>query len=292
MTGRRTELQPDDIELLRVLAGPFLLLNHRQIASLFPHRSQAALRKRLKKLARHGFLARREPEDPFGEATLEAYFLGPAAAALSEGTHDPRIGSQIHQARTISDIALPHLRLVSWIQIKFATAGRDYPDYGLDAWIPQYAPFWQILNRHGLAVQPDGYARYAKNRLTFHAFIEADRATYRGLHVEKKLRAYVRYAESGLARDHFSASAFRVLFVTDTTRRRDALLEAMSAFPSDLFWVSLRTDFLGESLFAPYWRSAGSSAPHSLDEPPTPVAPAPRLPADAPHSPPGDPGAP
>lgn len=288
---RRVRIQPDDIELLRLLAGPFLLLNHRQIAELFPHRSAEWLRRRLKRLARDGFLGRREPEDPLAESMLEGYYLGHRAVEiLSDESRERPLESQVRQARSISDIALPHLRLVTWIQVKFAMAGHHYPDYQLQAWIPQYAPFWGVLNRHGLAVQPDGYARYLKRGLTFHIFIEADRATYRGQHVEKKLRAYARYADSGLARDHFAAPAFRVLFITENTPRREALLDATSRFPPDLFWVTLRTDFLAEPLFAPYWRSAASTAPRSLDEPSSLAGPAPEaagtydvLPPPPPH---------
>ena len=271
------DLQPDDHELIRLLGGTFLMLDDRQVGDLFPHRSPRAFKERRVKLVRAGYLNLRHP-DEIARPGNHLYYLGPAGQkVLDPESRDPKIVSRIKKARSFSDADLAHLYLANWIQIKFMAARQHYSDFELVSWIPQYAPLWLMLNRHGLSVRPDGFARYAKNSRTFHAFIEVDRNTYRS-ELHRKFEGYYRYAQSGRSSAHLSAPHFRVLFVTISRSRVKALLRLASSYPADLFWITTVENFFAKPLFEPCWRSPSSSCLHGLDEPTEPLP----LPPDPP----------
>src|SRR5260370_40225295 len=71
----KLELQPDDLEILRLLNQDFLLLTNEQIRQFFPNRSQRAIDGRLQKLIKAGYLSVRYP----GKLTLRlsrpSYYL-------------------------------------------------------------------------------------------------------------------------------------------------------------------------------------------------------------------------
>jgi len=268
----KIKLQPDDVELIRLLGATFLLLDRSHIAQLFPHRSERALNIRLTQLVRAGFLNRRQPRDFFLDPRKPLYYLGSTGQRiLDPDSNDPKIRSRLKQARDFSDTALPHFHFSTSIHVKFFAARRQYPDFDLITWIPQYAPIWAILNRHGFPLRPDGYLHYAKKPLTYHTFIEADRGTYRGQHLRKKLNAYHRYALSGRSMQHFSTPHFRVLFITETPSRAKYLVKLASPYPPDLFLVTTRQLFFSQPLFHPHWSSHSSTCFHSLDEPTEPL---------------------
>ena len=262
---RENNLQPDDMRLIKLLGGTFLFLHEKQIFELFPDRSAGWFRRRLKKLVQDGWLDVRELGD---EWTLPHYHLGRRGQnVLDPDSKNPKIQGRLTQARKFGDSELPHLQFSNWIHIKFGMASRDYDDYELVSWIPQYARLWNVLDSHGLSVQPDGYAHYRKSGREFHAFIEADRVRYRGEPMRRKLQGYWRYAVSERAEEHFSARGFRVLFVTEGQRRAKELLKATLTYPPQLFWVSARGEFQSNPLFHAHWKEHSSPVPHSLDEP-------------------------
>ena len=274
--GGKIHLQPDDVKFIRLLGGTFLLLDEAQAAELFGHRSSDWFRRRLKKLARDQWVNVREPDD---ERKVRFFYLGRRGQELLDpDSRNVKIQGRIKQARKFSEGELPHLRFVNSVHIKFGAAGRDYKDYELVSWIPQYAALWRALNADGLPVRPDGYAHYRKSGRDFHTFIEADRGSYRGEPVRKKLEGYWRYAASGRSVDHFSTSGFRVLFVTKSARRAKELIRAMSSYPSELFWVSVREEFLSQPLFHPHWQEHSSRVARSLDEPVEPLPEPPETP--------------
>jgi len=271
------DLQPDDRQLIRLLGGTFLLLDDRQVGELFPGRSPKAFKERCARLVRAGYLNVRHPHEITRLGNI-LYYLGPAGQKLLDPESQiPKVGSRAKQARSFSDADVPHLYLANCVQIKFMAARRQYSDFELVSWIPQYAPLWMMLNRHGLAVRPDGFVRYGKNSRTFHAFIEVDRNTYRS-HLPRRFEGYHRYAQSGRSGAHLSAAHFRVLFITVSQSRMNALLRLASTYPPDLFWVTTVKEFLARPLFEPQWRSPSSSCLHGLDEPTAPVPLPPDLP--------------
>lgn len=265
--GSKVQLQPYDVELVRLLGGPFRLLTREQIETLLPGRSKGALNLRLGKLVEAGVLNVRE-----NECGLRFYYLGWfGVKVLDPEGRDERIQRRIKETRTYSDGKLPHLQFVTWVQMKFFTAGREYKDYELVSWIPENAALWNELKKHGLSGEPDGYGEYVKSGTKFHVFAEADRGRYWGEPVRRKLEAYRRYAVSGLSMEHFSADAFRVLFITESKGRAKGLLRRLRSYPADLFWVSHNQDFFKRGLFDAYWTCHGSDVGHSLDEPVDPL---------------------
>lgn len=174
----KIRLQPDDRKLVRLLSDPFLLLSEKQILELFGGRPERSLTRRLSELEGAGVVNVREIDNFFGDAKDPFYYIGSEGVKIEEAaSKNAKIQDRIRQARKVRDGALAHLRFANWIHIKFGTARREYEDYELVTWIPQYAPLWNVLNEHGLSVQPDGYAHYRKGGRDFHVFLEAERGS-------------------------------------------------------------------------------------------------------------------
>lgn len=263
-------LQPDDREIVRLLSKEFLLLITEQICQLFPMRPVRALNRRLEKMVRAGFLYRRHPAT-FGMNTRRvAYYVAPKASQLFDSVSESSLRLRSRRARYFSETAIPHLVFANSVQIKFHTASREYPDYQVEKWIPQYNPLWSNLAGSGVDVQPDGFVKFRKADRTFLCFIEVDRATYRGTHLDNRLSLYARYAfhdDPTSATSDFKHPRFRVLFITEGQKRPTRLLDRLHKYHPDLFWVASWLDFSSHLLFESYWRTHDSSPPHCLDEP-------------------------
>ena len=261
------QLQPADIELVRLLREDFVLLTRSQICELFPGRSIRRTNFRLRKLRQAAYLSRRYPAGML-VPKIPLYYIGPRAAeALSRDPRDPGVLSRRKQALQLRDASLPHLLLVNSVHIKFLSASRHYSDFELLSWIPQYDSVWQTLNQYGFPLRPDGYGEYRKELLTLRFFLELDRGTERGRALHNKLAAYTEYARSGRFEEHFSASGFRVLFIPPTLRRARQLLRAISSHNPDLFWVTPADQFFHQPLFDPHWQCPNSDILYSLDIP-------------------------
>jgi len=291
MTQPGLILQPDDRALLHLLGEKFLLLNAAQIQRLFPHRSPRALKARLKKLMAARFLNQRFIESDARLFRPEPlYYLGLEGQTIVDPDRsNKKVQSRVKDARNVTSAGVAHMLLADSIQVTFLRATAEYPDYELVDYIPHYDPVWKKLAEHGFPFRPDGYAEYAKNGRTFHCFVEADRGTYRGSHLRRRLDIYRAYARSGTFSVHFSTrTRFRVLFIAPSRGRARSLSRAMSADDTELFWISARHDFESQPLFHPYWLSHVRHAPHSLDEPtdqiPDPPLPIPSVPPSLPKS--------
>jgi hypothetical protein len=260
--------QPDDLQILRLLAKEFLLLTNEQIYQFFAPRPRRALYRRLDKMVSSGYLYLRYP-GPFAMAAPRpAYYVAPKTAEVLTQVSVEQLRLRSQRARDFSETALPHLVFANSVHIKFYTAVRHYPDYHLEKWIPQYNPLWSHFANSDFAVQPDGFAKLRKADRTFLYFIEVDRATYRGAHLDKRLSFYANYAFSGPdSPDDFKHPRFRVLFITEGPKRATELLKRFGKYHPDLFWVASWADFSSHSLFDFYWRTHASSPAHALDEP-------------------------
>src|SRR6266403_351653 len=79
-----------DLELIRLLASPFVLLSRKQMQALFPQRSSSNIRYRLHRLKSQGFISSRLFPAHYDVPKLPLYFVGPKAAeALSLEPSDP-----------------------------------------------------------------------------------------------------------------------------------------------------------------------------------------------------------
>ena len=264
------ELQPDDFEILRLLNQDFLLLTNEQICQFFPNRSRRAIDGRLQKLTKAGFLSLRYPSNLLLKLSRPSYYLASKAARiLGADPSDNNVRSRSQRGRDFSDGALFHLFFANMIQIKFQIAGNDDPDYWLQSWIQQYDPVWARLNRDGFRLRPDGLAKVWKGNRRFLYFVEADRGSYRGKHLEKRLVLYARHASKHPlpAPFEFKHPRFRVLFIAESPNRAKRLLKACAPYHPDLFWVTSWEKFSGELLFHPHWQTHDSATLRALDEP-------------------------
>src|SRR5712692_712584 len=264
------ELQPDDLEILRLLNQDFLLLTNEQIRQFFPNRSRRAIDGRLQTLSKAGYLSLRYPGKLFLRLNRPSYYLATKAARiLTRDTSDKQLRLRSQRSRDFSDTALPHLFFTNMVQIKFQTAGNQYPDYQLKSWIQQYDPVWGRLNREGFHLRPDGLAKVWKGDRRFLYFIEADRGTYRGKHLQKRLALYARHASKypHPTTFEFKHPRFRVLFIAESANRATRLLKTFAIYHPDLFWVTSWDQFSEEPLFHPHWRTCDSITFHALDEP-------------------------
>ena len=272
MSESRNALHPlltsYDLELLRVLAGDFVLLTRQQICQLFPDRSVRNTNYRLHKLIESGYVSRRFYPSVSLTPKVPLYYLGTKAAeALGFQPDAPEILARRKQALQLRDGAIPHFLLVNSVHIKFLTATRDYPDYELHSWIHQYDSLWRILNDHAFPLRPDAYAEFSKDSYTVRVFLELDRGTERGPAIRNKLTEYHQYALSGLFQEHFSAPNFRVLFITNTDRRLRHLVRHMTHYESDIFWTTTTRCFFDHPLFHPCWSLPRSDVLNSIAMP-------------------------
>ena len=266
--GNDMVLQPDDLQILRLLSKEFLLLTSEQIYQLFPTRPPRALNRRLANMVRRGFLHLRYPGTFVAAAPRRLYYVTPKAAeALPATSSADQLRFRSRRARDFTDTDLPHLTFANFVQIKFHIAASTYPDYQLQKWIPQYSSLWSNLATSHFSVQPDGFAKLQKAGRTFLYFIEVDRSTYRGKHLDKRLSFYANYAFASHNPPDFKHPRFRVLFITETGRRATELLTRLRNHHPDLFWVASWNEFSSHPLFHPYWRTCASSRLHALDDP-------------------------
>src|SRR5437667_3617411 len=264
------ELQPDDLEILRLLKQDFLLLTSEQICQFFPNRSRRAINGRLEKLIKAGYLSLRYPGKLFLRLNRPSYYLATKAIRIlrtDPSDKQPLLRSQ--RSRDFNDTALLHLLFTNAVQIKFQTAGDQYPDCQLESWIQQYDPVWARLNRDGFHLRPDGLAKVWKGDRRFLYFIEADRGTYRGKHLEKRLALYARYSSKHPypTTFEFKHPRFRVLFIAESPNRATRLLKTFAPYHPDLFWVTSWDPFSQQPLFEPHWRTCDSTTLRALDEP-------------------------
>ena len=88
------------------------------------------------------------------------------------------------------------------------------------------------------SLKPDGYLEVQTSQKTVAAFLEFDLG-HESLTVWKgKVEAYLRYAVSGEFEGVFHQPQFRVIVVTDTERRREALRRATAPITDKIFWFS------------------------------------------------------
>ena len=108
---------------------------------------------------------------------------------------------------------------------------------------------------------PDGYAEMQTPAKRIAAFLEFDLG-HENLTVWKaKARSYVRYAKSGEFERTFHLPHFRVLVVTTSDRRVEAIRRAVSAITDKIFWLAAMDAIRDQGLWAPLWHRPGVNQP-------------------------------
>lgn len=130
----------------------------------------------------------------------------------------------------------------------------------------RWLAFFEPL-RQNLRLIPDGYFELNFPLGTLAAFLEVDLG-HESLKVWKeKVRGYLQYALSGESLERPQARRFRVLILTTTDRRLQAIRQAVAQSTQKIFWFATLDAFRRLGLFAPIWlRPAGDQRQPLLKE--------------------------
>jgi hypothetical protein len=105
----------------------------------------------------------------------------------------------------------------------------------------------------GLRLVPDGYFEVRTPDVVISAFLEVDLGN-EGLAIWKeKVRNYLRYAASGNFQEHFSQPQFRVLVITNTEQRMEAIRRVVRGFTEKILWFSTFAAIRNDGLWGPVW---------------------------------------
>jgi protein involved in plasmid replication-relaxation len=139
---------------------------------------------------------------------------------------------------------------------------REIPlgDTRLDRWDIFHGP----IDSQG-SLRPDGYFEIQSSQKTVPAFLEFDLAHENLLIWKVKLHKYLRYAVSGEFERGFHQPQFRVIVVTDSERRREALRRSTAAVTDKIFWFTTTDSIHRDGFWSPIWfRPRGDHKPVSL----------------------------
>jgi hypothetical protein len=135
------------------------------------------------------------------------------------------------------------------------------------SWLNEYA----FLNtcqtaKVPLAVmpRPDGYGRYAINRLLYHFCLELDTGSESLRRLRRKLELYQLAQSSGYFRKLFKLSRLTVLIVTTSSGRAASLAARLPQSPSLRVLVGTLTEVTQNPLFGSVWNMPGQQTTTSL----------------------------
>src|SRR6266852_2266385 len=98
------DLQPDDLEILRLLDQDFFLLTSEQICQFFPKRSRRAINGRLQRLTKAGYVSLRYPGKLFLSLNRPSYYLASKAIRiLNTNPADKRLLLRSQRIRGFGD---------------------------------------------------------------------------------------------------------------------------------------------------------------------------------------------
>jgi hypothetical protein len=116
----------------------------------------------------------------------------------------------------------------------------------------RWMSFWEALE-NGNRLIPDGYFEISTAKQTIAAFLEVDLGHEGHAIWKAKIDEYLRYALSGNFAERFDQQQFRVLVVTNSDRRRDALRATVASKTQKIFWFSTFDSIEKEGMWSPVW---------------------------------------
>lgn len=249
----RSTLTSRDIEILEDLKR-FRLLSTRQIQRLqFPHPGShstivgatRAAHRVLQRLQTHELitqLERRVGGPERGSATALWQLAEQGTKLLHLGVEEAKRSR--HREPT-SSLFVRHTVAIADIAVAITEHGRAAR---LELLTLQTEPdAWRgFLGENGQpeSLRPDLYVVVANADFEQHTFVEVDMATEHGPQILRKCQLYVRYAANGAAEQQTGVIP-RVLWVTQTEKRRDALEQMItrdSRLPPAMFTVITTDD--------------------------------------------------
>jgi len=230
------QLQKRHISLFDILRNHFLFLTRRQIERFLTLPTSSTNRE-LSWLASEGYLDRKYYSDTFGHVQTPLYFLGKlgwqVVGNVSSEYKEYRLGIEQRSGRQ-----LLHTLAVYDVFVKFLSESK------VKRIIDGEDQFWQELLDFGNI--PDGWIQFDGGEV----FIEVDRDTEWGKVPGTKFDNYVRFKKSGAYDRVFPGCTFKVLFITTTESRIEALERTIG---SDDIWFGTMEEFLKEPLNHAHW---------------------------------------
>lgn len=235
--------------LFRMLNERFLFLNRSQIERVLTQ-PKSSRKRCLVWLVSEKYLDRRYRADTFLDFQRPLYYLGTRGWRMC-GNSAESYKAYRTQIEERHGQHLTHLLSVYDVLLKFVL------EADVTRIIGGEDRFWQETLSFGNI--PDAWIQYRGGE----AFIEVDRGTEPVSVVAKKIDNYIRLKRSGGYSNMFPGCTFRVLFITTTEERIEALQQVTECYD---IWFATMQEFLKEPLTHSHW--FGLKGIHAL-----PVAP-------------------
>ena len=248
MRGNRTPrpfiAQPRELHLLRE-ASVLKVFDREQAQLCAGFHSVARANTRLPRLVAQGLLKRFFlPTDKGGKKAL--YSMTRKGAALAQV---PFAGlSRPSDRILVGDLFVAHQLHINdtYLALKY----RPIPIEGvhLRRWlVPKTA-----LSTSS-AIIPDGYFELTTPNRIVSCFLEVDLGGETSKVWKSKIEAYLNFAASGEFQNQFEQPQFRVLIVTTSDRRLEALRALAAKYTEKVFWFSTFTAINRDGLWSPVW---------------------------------------
>lgn len=264
----RLALTDRDRELLNLL-DRHLLLTREQLQWLLDWPCVTRINRRLRQLFDSGLVERRFMPVQSGSAPA-IYYLGREAirhlASTNKGDSDTLLRRR-RRIQRMPDSTLAHDLGISDFAASFIRHCLKMPGGEWTSWLNEYA----FLNacraaKVPLAVmpRPDGYGRYAINRLLYHFCLELDTGSESLRRLRRKLELYQMAQSSGYFRKLFKLSRLTVLIVTTSSGRAASLAARLPPSPSLRVLIGTLTEVTQNPLFGAVWNMPGQQTSTSL----------------------------
>ncbi|MDX9859231.1 MAG: replication-relaxation family protein [candidate division Zixibacteria bacterium] len=264
----RLALTDRDRDILSLL-DRHLLLTREHLQLLLDWPCITRINRRLRQLFDAGLVERRFMPVQSGSAPA-IYYLGREGirhlASISEADSDMLLRRR-RRIRRMPDSTLAHDLAISDFAASFIRCCSKIPGGEWISWLNEY----EFLNacrtaRVPLAImpRPDGYGRYAINRLLYHFCVELDTGSESLRRLRLKLQAYDNAQSSGYFRRTFKLSRLTVLIVTTTTGRAASFNAKLPQASSLRVLVGTLREVTQNPLFALVWTMPGQQTTTSL----------------------------
>jgi len=264
----RLVLTDRDRELLNLL-DRHLLLTREQLQLLLDWQCVTRINRRLRQLFDAGLVERRFMPVQSGSAPA-IYYLGREAIRHLASTNNADSDTLLRRRRRIQRMpnsTLAHDLGISDFAASFIRHCLNPPGGEWISWLNEYA----FLNacrvaKVPLAVmpRPDGYGRYAINRLLYHFCLELDTGSESLRRMRRKLQLYQLAQSSGYFRKLFKLSRLTVLIVTTSSGRAASLAARLPQSPSLRVLVGTLPEVSQNPLFGSVWNMSGQQTTTSL----------------------------
>jgi hypothetical protein len=199
---------------------------------------------RLLTLTRVG-LMRRFFLGTLGGGQKALYALSPRGASLVQVPYrGPR---RARNKVLIADFFVTHQLWINQIYCTLKYRPIPIPGAKFRRWVTFTKPI-----EPGISLIPDGYAEMDASGKTLGAFLEVDLGHESHAIWRAKVNAYFQLGMSGNFEKDFGLPQFRVLVVTNSTRRMNSLRVATATMTEKIFWFATLNE-ANESFWSPVW---------------------------------------